>query len=199
MLRFVEKTTPTKVKFRLPYIEDALENLADLVTSKTYDGSSSRKAFLAVFNECADKIDDKEKAFILGIIQDWREVEHLFHEKTDTFMQDVGKSIKTGKINAPSSKSDKKAASSAYKNSSADVQKKLDMLKKAGQSKPKPKPATPSKPVAPPKPTAPKPAKPKPSTPVKPKQEDSEYGVPPLPGNTDGGTSWTPGEVNRGL
>jgi hypothetical protein len=41
-----------------------------------------RTAYLAVFNECADKIDDKEKAFILGIIQDWREVEHLFNEKT---------------------------------------------------------------------------------------------------------------------
>jgi hypothetical protein len=195
MLRFVEKTTPVKVPFRLPYIEEALEDLAELVTRRTYDGASERKSFLAIFNECADKIDDKEKAFILDIIQDWREVEHLFNEKTDDFMQSVAKSMKTGKIDAPSSKADKKAASSAYKNSSADVQKKLDMIRKAGQSKPKPRPATPPKPATP-KPAAPKP---KPATPAKPKQEDSIYGIPMLPGNTDGGTSWTPGKVNGRL
>jgi hypothetical protein len=116
MLRFIEKTDPIRVKVRLPYIDEALENLAELVSEYRNNDRPYRTAYLAVFNECADKIDDKEKAFILDIIQDWNEVRYLFEEKTDDFMQSVGKSIKTGKIDAPSSKSDKKAASSAYKN-----------------------------------------------------------------------------------
>jgi hypothetical protein len=171
MLRFIEKTASDEVKAKLPHIEEALEVLAEVISE-----------------------------YRLDTVQDWDEVREFFDEKTDNFMKSVAQSMKTGKIDHKPSKGDKAKASSAYKNSSADVQQKLDMLKKAGQSKPKPvaKPPAPKpavkKPV-PPKPAAPKPPAPKPATPAKPKQEDSEHGVPALPGNTDGGSAWTPGKV----
>jgi hypothetical protein len=187
MLRFIERTTPIKIKVKLPYIEDALETLAEVVDNYHVNSKSSRTSYLAIFNKLVNEIDDKEKAFILDIIQDWQEVQDIFDEKTDNFQKSVGASMKTGSINFSPSKSDKTKGTAAYKNSSADVQKKLDLLKKAGQSKPKP--SSPKPPAPKPKPVPPKPSAPKP------KQEDSEYDIPPLPGDTNGGTAWTPGTV----
>jgi hypothetical protein len=129
----------------------------------------------------------------------------LFTEKADPFEKSVAQSTKTGSINYSPSKSDKAKASSAYKNSSADVQKKLAMMKKAGQSKPKspakPKLPTPAKPK--PVSTKPKsaiPAKPKPAAPVKPKtNEEWEFGqMQPLPGCANSAV-WTPHAVVGGV
>jgi hypothetical protein len=103
MLRFIERTTPIKVKTKLPYIEEALENFAELVSNYRNNQKMYRTSYLAIFNACVDEIDDKEKEFILDIIQDWDEVKYLFGEKTDNFMQAVGQSMKTGKIDSTNS------------------------------------------------------------------------------------------------
>lgn len=74
MLRFIERTTPIKVKIKLPYIEDALEYFADMVSDYKNNTKTARASYLAIFNKLVDEIDDKEKAFILDIIQDWDEI-----------------------------------------------------------------------------------------------------------------------------
>jgi len=51
-------------------------------------------------------------------------------EKSDNFMEAVGKSAKTGTIDYQGSKADKAKARKAVANSPADVQKKLATIKK---------------------------------------------------------------------
>jgi hypothetical protein len=74
MIRFIERTTPIKVKVKLPYIEEALEYFADMVSNYKNNTKMARASYIALFNKLIDEIDDKEKSFILDIIQDWDEI-----------------------------------------------------------------------------------------------------------------------------
>jgi hypothetical protein len=84
MLRFTEKTTPIKTRpnTKLPYIDEALENLAELISNYRNNSSMYRKSYLAIFNALSNHahLNDKEKKFILDIIQDWDEIEDVIQE-----------------------------------------------------------------------------------------------------------------------
>jgi hypothetical protein len=80
MIRFIEKTAPIKVKAKLPYIEDALEYFADMVSDYRNNTKLARTSYIALFNKVAGEIDDREKSLILDIIQDWDEIKAAAEE-----------------------------------------------------------------------------------------------------------------------